>query len=80
MTNIEQAVKDYKRMKTTRKPERPHTTSIKAGTLADQTRATFIVKEDLLQRIKQIASEQGKQIKDIVNESFNLIIEQYDNE
>ena len=54
-------------------------TSVKEGTIDGEQRATFIVKETALKRVKQLAKENDKKIKDIINEALNLIITQYDN-
>jgi len=44
------------------------------GTIEGETRATFIVQEELLEKIKAIAFWNRKQIKDIVNKAFETYI------
>lgn len=46
------------------------TKSSQEGTLAGETRATFIVKEDLLQKIKAVAYWERAQIKEIINQAL----------
>lgn len=54
------------------------TKSSQEGTKENETRATFIVKEDLLERVKGIAKTEGKMIKDLVNEALEEAVAKYD--
>ena len=46
------------------------TKSSQEGTLEGETRATFIVKEDLLQKLKAVAFWERAQIKGIINQAL----------
>ena len=46
------------------------TKSSQEGTLEGETRATFIVKEDLLQSIKAVAFFERQQIKAVINQAL----------
>lgn len=48
------------------------------GTKNDETRATFIVNEGLLEKIKALAYWERKQIKQIINAAFNSHLDQYE--
>jgi hypothetical protein len=46
------------------------TKSSQEGTLEGETRATFIVKEELLQKLKAVAFWERAQIKEIINQAL----------
>ena len=48
------------------------------GTKVKETRATFIVNEDLLEKLKSLAYWERVLIKDIVNEAFENHIARYE--
>lgn len=50
--------------------------SAKIGTLEGETRATFIVRDDLLQKLKALAYWDRMKIKDAVNEAIELYVDQ----
>jgi hypothetical protein len=52
--------------------------SSQEGTKNDETRATFIVKEDLLEKIKALAYWEREQIKETVNRALLDYIENYE--
>ena len=54
-------------------------TSVQRGLKAGETRATFIVKEEALEKIKAIAYWDRQNIKDIVQVAIEAYIKQYEN-
>lgn len=56
------------------------TKSSQEGTKENETRATFIVNEELLDKIKAIAYWDRKLIKDVVNDAMAGAVEQYEQE
>ena len=54
------------------------TKSSQIGTKEEETRATFIVNESLLEKIKAIAYWERVQIKDVVDEAFEKHVAQYE--
>jgi hypothetical protein len=52
--------------------------SSEEGTLEGETRATFIVNEELLNKLKAIAYQERKMIKEIVNEMLHDKIAKYE--
>ena len=52
--------------------------SSEEGTLEGETRATFIVNEELLNKLKAIAYQERKMIKEIVNEMLQDKIDNYE--
>ncbi len=54
-------------------------TSVQRGLKIGETRATFIVKEDALEKIKAIAYWDRQNIKDIVQIAIDAYIKQYEN-
>ena len=54
-------------------------TSVQRGLKTGETRATFIVKEDALEKIKAIAYWDRQNIKDIVQTAIEAYIQQYEN-
>jgi hypothetical protein len=52
--------------------------SSEEGTLEGETRATFIVNEELLNKLKAIAYQERKMIKEIVNEMLQDKIAKYE--
>ena len=57
----------------------PVITSVQRGLKVGETRATFIVKEDALEKIKAIAYWDRQNIKDIVQIAIDAYIKQYEN-
>lgn len=54
------------------------TKSSQEGTKEKETRATFIVNEDLLEKLKAIAYWDRKLIKEVVHEVFEKAVESYE--
>lgn len=54
------------------------TKSSQEGTKENETRATFIVKEDLLEKLKNLAYWERCLIKDLVNKSLEDTITKYE--
>lgn len=54
------------------------TKSSQEGTKENETRATFIIKEDLLDKLKAIAYWERKLIKEVINNSLQETIEKYE--
>lgn len=54
------------------------TKSSQEGTKENETRATFIVKEDLLEKLKAIAYWERVLIKDVINKALLDAIEQHE--
>jgi hypothetical protein len=69
---------------TVKKPGRPKTQtktiekSSQEGTKANETRATFIVNEDALEKLKLIAYWERLLIKDVVNQALEKFIQEYE--
>jgi hypothetical protein len=59
-------------------PPQPEVASIKKGLKTDETRATFIVREDLLEKLKAIAYWERLNIKDVVNEALDRYVGAYE--
>ena len=57
----------------------PVITSVQRGLKVGETRATFIVKEDALEKIKAIAYWDRQNIKDIVQIAIDAYIKEYEN-
>ena len=57
----------------------PVITSVQRGLKVGETRATFIVKEDALEKIKAIAYWDRQNIKDIVQIAIDAYIKDYEN-
>ncbi len=57
----------------------PVITSVQRGLKVGETRATFIVKEDALEKIKAIAYWDRQNIKDIVQTAIDDYVKQYEN-
>lgn len=54
------------------------TKSSQEGTKVNETRATFIINEDLLDKLKAIAYWERKLIKEVINNSLQETIEKYE--
>lgn len=54
------------------------TKSSQEGTKENETRATFIVKEDLLEKLKAVAYWDRVLIKDIVNTALQEVVAKYE--
>ena len=54
------------------------TKSSQEGTKENETRATFIVKEDLLEKLKAIAYWDRRLIKEVVNQSLEETVKKYE--
>lgn len=54
------------------------TKSSQEGTKVNETRATFIINEELLDKIKAIAHWDRKLIKEVINSSLQETIEKYE--
>jgi hypothetical protein len=59
-------------------PPQPEVASIKKGLKSDETRATFIVREDLLEKLKAIAYWERLNIKDVINEALDRYVGAYE--
>ena len=59
-------------------PKREITKTSQIGTNVKETRATFIVNEDLLEKMKAVAYWDRVLIKDIVNSAFEEFISRYE--
>jgi hypothetical protein len=59
---------------TKRKPDK----TSQEGTKNDETRATFIVKEELLDKIKALAYWEREQIKETINKALLNYVEDYE--
>jgi hypothetical protein len=55
------------------------TKSSQEGTKENETRATFIVNEDLLDKLKAIAYWERILIKDVINNAMGQYIDEYEN-
>ena len=56
----------------------PAVASIKKGLKTDETRATFIVREDLLEKLKAVAYWERLNIKDVINEALDRYVGAYE--
>lgn len=54
------------------------TKSSQEGTKEKETRATFILKEDLVEKLKAIAFWERKLIKDFIGEALQEIVDKYE--
>jgi hypothetical protein len=69
---------------TVKKPGRPKTQtktiekSSQEGTKANETRATFIVNEDTLEKLKRIAYWDRLLIKEVVNQALERAVKDYE--
>lgn len=54
------------------------TKTTQLGTLQGETRATFIVKEDLLEKLKFMAYWERTLIKEVVNKAFQEAVDRYE--
>ena len=59
-------------------PPLPEVSSIKKGLKNDETRATFIVREDLLEKLKAIAYWERLNIKEVINEALDRYVGGYE--
>ena len=59
------------------KPKREVTKSSQEGTKFDETRATFLVKEDQLEELKAIAYWDRLKIKEVTNNAFEEYLRNY---
>ena len=59
-------------------PPQPEVASIKKGLKNDETRATFIVREDLLEKLKAVAYWERLNIKDVINEALDRYVGAYE--
>jgi hypothetical protein len=59
-------------------PPQPEVASIKKGLKSDETRATFIVREDLLEKLKAVAYWERLNIKDVINEALDRYVGAYE--
>lgn len=64
--------------KESKAPKREITKTSQIGTKEKETRATFIVSEDLLEKMKALAYWDRVLIKDIVNNAFEDYITRYE--
>lgn len=60
-----------------RSSTRVYTKSSQEGLNGIETRATFIVKEDILERLKDLAGAEGKLIKELISEAIEDILSKY---
>ena len=75
VTDVENPTADIEDKKT----PTPVITSVQKGLKVGETRATFIVKEDALEKIKAIAYWDRQNIKDIVQIAIDAYIKEYEN-
>ena len=59
-------------------PPQPEVASIKKGLKTDETRATFIVREDLLEKLKAVAYWERLNIKEVINEALDRYVGAYE--
>ena len=59
-------------------PPQPEVASTKKGLKNDETRATFIVREDLLEKLKAVAYLDRLNIKDVINEALDRYVGAYE--
>jgi hypothetical protein len=59
-------------------PLQPEVASIKKGLKSDETRATFIVRENLLEKLKAVAYWERLNIKDVINEALDRYVGAYE--
>ena len=59
-------------------PPQSEVASIKKGLKNDETRATFIVREDLLEKLKAVAYWERLNIKDVINEALDRYVGAYE--
>lgn len=56
------------------------TKSSQEGTKENETRATFIVGEELLDKLKAVAYWERKLIKEVINKALQEAVDKYENE
>lgn len=54
------------------------TKTSKKGTKENETRATFIVNEEILEKVKAISKLEGAKIKDVIGEALTRFVETYE--
>ena len=59
-------------------PPQSEVASIKKGLKNDETRATFIVRENLLEKLKAVAYWERLNIKDVINEALDRYVGAYE--
>ncbi|MDZ7877181.1 MAG: hypothetical protein U5L45_05900 [Saprospiraceae bacterium] len=59
-------------------PPQAEVSSIKKGLKHDETRATFIVREDLLEKLKAVAYWERLNIKEVINEALDRYVGAYE--
>jgi hypothetical protein len=59
-------------------PPPSEVSSIKKGLKSDETRATFIVREDLLEKLKAVAYWERLNIKEVINEALDRYVGAYE--
>ena len=59
-------------------PPQLEVASTKKGLKNDETRATFIVREDLLEKLKAVAYWERLNIKDVINEALDRYVGAYE--
>ncbi len=62
----------------TKKPKKELQNSSKAGTKENETRATFIINEELLEKLKSIAYWERKTIKIVINAALLDAVSKYE--
>jgi hypothetical protein len=73
---VEQTVVPMQKVPLT--PSQPEVSSIKKGLKSDETRATFIVREDLLEKLKAVAYWERLNIKEVINEALDRYVGAYE--
>ena len=58
-------------------PEQP-VSSVKRGLKGNETRATFIVDENLLEKLKAVAYWERLNIKEVINDTFQNYLDRYE--
>ena len=61
-----------------KKPKREITKTSQTGTKENETRATFIIKEELLEKLKSIAYWERAMIKDVINTALVDAVAKYE--
>lgn len=77
-SGLDSLLGDNIKEKEQKKPVKEVFKTSQIGTLETETRATFIVNEELLEKIKAIAYWDRLLIKEIINKSFSDTIEIYE--
>lgn len=65
--------------KVRKEPKNEHQNSSKSGTKENETRATFIINEELLENLKAIAYWERKTIKEVLNNALSTAVAKYEN-